>query len=183
MLQTDQYVVMGNPIAHSQSPDIHLNFAKQLSINLNYQKYLVEPENLNTFVNHFFDHNGKGLNVTAPFKNAVFKIAKNISVESKKCQSVNTLYLNSKNEICGDTTDGKGLLIDLQSKQFDVKNKNILIVGSGGATTSILYALLMEGAKTYKTLAGAAELNCFGNNIHNVDAVFYLFNLTHVSSL
>jgi len=138
--------VIGNPIEHSRSPSIHLSFAKQFELELRYQKYLVEPEDLKPFITNFFNRGGKGLNVTLPFKQEVIQIAKNISEESKLCQSVNTLYLNHQSEICGDTTDGKGLLADLVLKDFNIANKHILIVGAGGATTSILYALLQIGA-------------------------------------
>lgn len=139
--------VIGNPIEHSQSPIIHQDFAKQFDIKLDYQKHLLTQEKLKSFIEDFFEQGGKGLNVTLPFKKEVIAICKHISKEAKFCQSVNTLYLNEKNEICGETTDGKGLLEDLKSKAFEVKNKQILIVGSGGATTSILYALLKASAK------------------------------------
>ena len=138
--------VIGNPIKHSQSPIIHQNFAKQFELKLDYQKYLLTQEKLRSFIEDFFEQGGRGLNVTLPFKKEVIAICKNISKESKFCQSVNTLYLNEKNKICGDTTDGKGLLEDLKSKLFEIKDKQILIVGAGGATTSILYALLQAGA-------------------------------------
>ncbi|MGB0495843.1 MAG: shikimate dehydrogenase [Kangiellaceae bacterium] len=139
--------VIGNPIAHSQSPDIHLSFAKQFDLDLDYQKYLVSPEELKSFIADFFGRGGRGLNVTLPFKQEVMGLAKNVSRESLLCRSVNTLYLNDNKDICGDTTDGKGLLIDLELNSFEVKNKNILIIGAGGATTSILYSLLNAGAK------------------------------------
>ncbi len=138
--------VIGNPIEHSQSPIIHQDFAKQFDLNLDYQKHLLTQEKLKSFIEDFFEQGGKGLNVTLPFKKEVIKIAKNISKEAKFCQSVNTLYVNERNEICGDTTDGKGLLEDLKLKLFEIKDKQILIVGAGGATTSILYALLQAGA-------------------------------------
>lgn len=138
--------VIGNPIEHSQSPIIHKAFAEQFNLNVDYQKYLLTQERLKPFIQDFFEKGGRGLNVTLPFKQDVMQIIKNVSKESQFCQSVNTLYLNEKNEICGDTTDGKGLLGNLKSKAFTVKDKNVLIVGAGGATTSILYALLKAGA-------------------------------------
>ena len=141
-----RFGVIGNPIKHSQSPIIHQDFAKQFDIKLDYQKYLLTQEKLKSFIYNFFEQGGRGLNVTLPFKKEVIKIAKNISKEAKFCQSVNTLFVNESNEICGDTTDGKGLLEDLKLKLFEIKNKHILIVGAGGATTSILYALLQAGA-------------------------------------
>jgi len=139
--------VIGNPIEHSQSPLIHQKFAQEFNLNLDYQKYCLTQETLRPFIEEFFARAGKGLNVTLPFKQAVMEIAKNVSKESRLCQSVNTLYLNENNEISGDTTDGKGLIEDLKSKSFEVKDKQILIIGAGGATTSVLYALVKAGAK------------------------------------
>jgi len=139
--------VIGNPIAHSLSPDIHLNFAKQLNIDLDYQKYLVDKNQLNYFVKHFFEKGGIGLNVTLPFKQEVITTVDELSEASKICRSVNTLSIQKNGLIYGDTTDGDGLIFHLNKINFKFKDKTILILGAGGASVSVIYALLKNRVK------------------------------------
>jgi len=139
--------VVGNPVKHSLSPEIHFNFAKQFNINLDYQKYLVEPEQLETFIKNFFIKGGVGLNVTLPFKQSVIPFIDELSMASEMCGSVNTLSVKKDGSIKGDTTDGDGLLLHLKQLEYEVKGKTILILGAGGASISVIYALLKNQAK------------------------------------
>ena len=68
----DQYAVVGNPIAHSKSPEIHTEFAKNTQQNIHYSKQLVPLGGFVEHVNNFFEAGGKGLNVTVPFKEDAF---------------------------------------------------------------------------------------------------------------
>jgi len=139
--------VIGNPIEHSLSPEIHFNFAKQFDINLDYQKYLVAPEQLDTFIKNFFIKGGVGLNVTLPFKQSVIPFIDELSKTSKICGSVNTLSVKEDGNIRGDTTDGEGLLLHLKQLKYEIKEKTILILGTGGASISVIYALLKNQSK------------------------------------
>lgn len=134
--------VIGNPIKHSLSPKIHHQFAKQCAIQLDYQKYLLEKDHISTFVKDFFSNGGIGLNVTLPFKQLVLETVDQLSESAKICQSVNTLSIDQIGKIHGDTTDGAGLILDLERLGYLFKNKNILIIGAGGASISVIYALL-----------------------------------------
>lgn len=134
--------VIGNPIAHSLSPQIHQNFAKQFDLKLDYQKFLVEQNQLDSFVENFFRSGGVGLNVTLPFKQQVLDLVDELSDAAKVCQAVNTLSVDKNGNIQGDTTDGSGLILDLNRLGFKFKNKNILVVGAGGASISIIHALV-----------------------------------------
>jgi len=139
--------VIGDPIAHSLSPDIHLGFAKQFNIALDYQKHLLKKYQLVPFIKGFFKNGGTGLNVTLPFKQDVIAMVDQLSEASKLCQSVNTLSLQKNGNIQGDTTDGEGLILDLDKRRYRFKHKNILIVGAGGASISVIYTLLKNSAK------------------------------------
>ena len=139
--------VIGNPIAHSQSPEIHQSFASSCQIELQYDKFLVTDETLPDFVDTFFKQNGTGLNVTLPFKQSVIKLVDKLSDNAELCQSVNTLFLNEEGKLCGDSTDGEGLLMDLEKQGYNYQGKNILLIGAGGAAVSVICALLKRNAK------------------------------------
>lgn len=140
----DRYAVIGNPIAHSKSPSIHTEFAKLTGETLRYTAELVEPGEVKFFIEKFSNENGKGLNITVPFKQDAFQLATQLSERAQRAGAVNTLLIKN-NIIFGDTTDGVGLLNDLtKNHQLQLKNKNILIVGAGGAVRGVLEPLLLE---------------------------------------
>ena len=141
------FAVIGNPIAHSLSPQIHHAFAEQCGIKLQYDKICVETESdiFETFVRDFFKQGGAGLNITLPFKQRAFQLADQLTERAKLAGAVNTLIPISLTEILGDNTDGAGLIQDLTVNQKQViAGKRILILGSGGATKGILPVLLAE---------------------------------------
>ena len=138
---TDRYAVIGNPIKHSQSPFIHTEFARQTQQQLVYTAELVELGQVKQFVSEFRNHNGKGLNVTVPFKLDAFELAESLSERAQRAGAVNTLMLDKK--ITGDTTDGTGLVNDLMlNHNIPLKNKRILILGAGGAVRGVIESIL-----------------------------------------
>ncbi len=140
----DRYAVIGNPIAHSKSPQIHAAFAEQTGESLVYTAELVEVGQVAEFVKQFSEHNGRGLNVTVPFKQDAFELAQRLSDRAQRAGAVNTLVLDN-HEIYGDTTDGVGLLNDLsQNHGIKLAGKRILVLGAGGAVRGVLEPLLEQ---------------------------------------
>lgn len=140
----DRYAVIGNPIAHSKSPLIHAAFAEQTGETLSYTAELVEPGKVADFVSEFMRHNGRGMNVTVPFKQDAFELADTLSDRAQRAGAVNTLILDN-GTIYGDTTDGVGLLNDLViNHKQSLKHKRILVIGAGGAVRGVLEPLLLE---------------------------------------
>jgi len=138
------YAVVGHPISHSLSPQIHHAFAEQCGISLQYDKYCVETHEtvFEAFVRDFFQQGGAGLNITSPFKQRAFQLAGQVTERARLAGAVNTLIPLSPTEILGDNTDGVGLVHDLLENQKQlIAGKTILILGSGGATQGILPAL------------------------------------------
>lgn len=146
----DKYLVIGNPIAHSLSPQIHAEFAKQTHQVLTYDRLCVEPENFFSTLDSFFASGGKGANITAPFKSMAFEYTQSrCSERAQLAKAVNTLYLNPHdNKVWGDNTDGIGLLRDLKKHDWDISGKKLLILGAGGAIRGILPALLSENPES-----------------------------------
>lgn len=143
--QIDRYAVIGNPIEHSKSPDIHLLFADQTGEQLHYEKILADEGKFSQVASEFFANGGKGLNVTVPFKNDACKFVDELTEYAKNAGAVNTIYKNENGKFVGANTDGIGLLRDLKkSLRVQIINKKILIVGAGGATQGIVEPLLHE---------------------------------------
>jgi len=141
----DRYAVIGNPIEHSKSPDIHLLFADQTGERLHYEKIFAEENAFTQVVNEFFNFDGKGLNVTVPFKNEAYDFVDELSDYAKHAGAVNTIYKNDSGQFVGANTDGIGLLRDLKKTlRLQIIDKKILIVGAGGATQGIVEPLLNE---------------------------------------
>jgi len=141
----DRYAVMGNPIAHSKSPLIHTEFARQTGQSLLYSAELVDLGELPQAVAEFQARNGKGLNITVPFKQDAFALAHELSPRAQRAGAVNTLVLREENNYFGDTTDGAGLLNDLLiNHQPNLTHKNILLLGAGGAVRGVIEPLLQQ---------------------------------------
>ena len=141
----DRYAVFGNPIAHSKSPQIHTLFAEQTKQPLIYTAELAEIGQFDQAVKNFIDNGGKGLNVTVPFKEDAWNCAAQRSQRAQRAGAVNTLKLLDDGTLFGDTTDGTGLVRDLiQNHRVQIKDKNILLIGAGGAVRGVLQALLEQ---------------------------------------
>ena len=145
MQPSDHYAVMGNPVAHSQSPAIHSLFASQTGQRLHYESLLVAEGAFDRAVAAFFAGKGRGLNVTVPFKEQACALAGQLSARARRCGTVNTLWQDSQGLVHGDTTDGAGLLQDLRhNMQVPLEGRRILVLGAGGAVRSIVEPLLAQ---------------------------------------
>lgn len=169
---TDLYAVMGNPIHHSKSPQIHTQFAEQSKQDLVYSAMLVPIDGFKSAVSNFFKGKGKGINITVPFKEEAFKLADQLTERAQTAQAVNTLMLQEDGSILGDNTDGAGLVGDLVlNNQVDLKDKRILVIGAGGAVRGILHPFLKQGPesitianRTFEKAQNLAEnFNQFGS--------------------
>lgn len=141
----DLYAVVGNPIHHSKSPKIHGEFAAQTNEALEYSAIQAPLDGFTNTVQSFFKSGGKGLNITVPFKEHAWQLSAKLSERARLAGAVNTLYLNDKGEICGENTDGIGLVRDLTlNHKVVLKGKRILILGAGGAVRGVLLPILEE---------------------------------------
>jgi shikimate dehydrogenase len=141
----DAYAVMGNPIAHSKSPQIHQAFARQTRQNITYEAILVDAGGFDQAVGNFVATGGKGLNITVPFKREAWKLVTQRSQSAELAGAVNTIIVNKDQTLTGDNTDGVGLVRDLiQNQGVALQDKAILLLGAGGAARGVLEPLLAE---------------------------------------
>jgi shikimate dehydrogenase len=145
---SDTYAVIGNPITHSKSPLIHTEFSKQTKQDIHYEAIFAPLNGFTKAINLFRQNDGKGLNVTIPFKFDAYKISTQLTEQAKAAQAVNTLVFNG-NEIYGHNTDGTGLIRDIITNLgFTITAKRILLCGAGGAASGIILPLLKQKPST-----------------------------------
>ncbi len=141
----DNYCVVGNPVAHSKSPQIHAAFAEQTQQNIFYQAIQVDDGKFKAALKEFQAQGGKGLNITVPFKGEAWEISEDRSNRAERALAVNTISFDDAGNIIGDNTDGVGLIRDMTiNHDISIKDKDILILGAGGAVRGILDPLFDE---------------------------------------
>ena len=162
MTTPDRYAVIGNPIAHSKSPEIHARFAAQTGENLSYERLLAPLDGFAETVRAFIENGGRGLNVTVPFKLEAYEMTTGLTNRARIAGAVNTLLLGGA-EIIGDNTDGVGLVADIvQNVGMSLSGKRLLLLGAGGAARGVLQPLIDENPSELvianRTLGKAHEL-------------------------
>ncbi len=140
----DSYAVIGNPISHSKSPLIHTTFAQQTHQSMQYVAILAPLDDFKATVESFRQQDGKGLNVTVPFKLQAFQLSTHLTTRATIAQAVNTLKFD-EGEILGDNTDGAGLVRDIElNLGISIATKRILLMGAGGAARGVILPLLQQ---------------------------------------
>lgn len=144
----DKYAVIGNPIEHSKSPEIHRAFAQQTGEPVEYGRILGSLDDFSGDVRRFLAEGGLGLNVTVPFKEQAWRLADELSPRAHTAGAVNTLIRLENNLLRGDNTDGTGLVRDLSVNQgFRLQGKRLLMLGAGGAVRGVIRPLLEQQPK------------------------------------
>ena len=136
-----KFLVIGNPIEHSLSPLLHNYWIKNNNIDAIYEKQKLDENELKHLVSQVKEKKIEGINVTVPFKKAVIPFLDELSDEAEKTQSVNTIYLNN-NKTIGHNTDIVGFETSIKKSNYDLNNKEVLILGAGGVVPSIIFALI-----------------------------------------
>lgn len=159
----DLYAVVGNPIEHSLSPQIHSQFAQQTNQAIEYQALKLEQEQFEDQVRELQQQGYRGLNVTVPFKEKAWHLADRLSPRAQDAKAVNTLFFQDDGKIIGDNTDGMGLSRDLIiNHEILIPHRKILILGAGGAVRGVLGPILARkpGMLTIanRTLSRAEQL-------------------------
>ena len=135
-----KYLVIGNPISHSLSPEIHNFWFEKHGIDATYLKKKSNSGDIKNLIEKVKNKEIDGINVTVPYKKEVISYLDELSLDAKSTQSVNTIYLD-RNKIIGHNTDIDGFELAIKSIKFDVSGKKIFILGAGGVVSSIIFAL------------------------------------------
>ena len=153
-----KYLVIGNPIEHSLSPLIHNHWMKKYNLfDSIYEKREIEEKDLRKIVKEIRDDEIVGANVTVPFKKLIIPFLDELENTAKKTESVNTL-IKVKDKVVGHNTDQLGFSLTIREHfqsyndktiPMPLNGKNIFVLGAGGVTSSIIYALKDEGAQIF----------------------------------
>ena len=139
---TDRYAVIGSPVRHSKSPEIHQAFARAVGIELEYTTIEAPPDGFLDAVRAFRAGGGLGLNVTAPFKLEAYALADRRSERAEAAGSVNTLKFGDTG-VQADNFDGIGLVRDIEENLgYAIADLRVLVLGAGGAARGIVHPLI-----------------------------------------
>ncbi|MCG7623751.1 shikimate dehydrogenase [Epibacterium sp. Ofav1-8] len=170
--------VIGCPIAHSKSPQIHRHWLTTHGINGHYMPMHVEPEDLETVVRMMPRMGFVGANVTIPHKQAIMDIADKVTDRAKLMGAANTLIFREDGSVVADNTDGYGFITNLHdgAPEWDPKSGPATVFGAGGASRAVVASLIEAGVPeirlTNRTRARADDLaEAFGQKIKVVDWV------------
>ena len=157
-LISGRFAVVGNPVEHSLSPRIHAAFARQGGRQIDYCAEQVEVGGFEGWVSAFFNTEGRGLNVTLPFKTRAFDMANTASDRARQTGAANFLTVNEAGGIHADNTDGKGLLTDVMTNAgWILEGARVLVLGAGGAVKGVIPSLLEAGPATLVIANRTAE--------------------------
>lgn len=144
----NKLAVIGNPVAHSLSPEIHAAFALQANIEVSYERILADPDAFAETARAFVDDGAVGFNVTVPFKREAWVLADTVSPEAAASEAVNTVTVQDDHTLRGDNTDGAGLVRDMTGNLgWRLEGARMLLVGAGGAVSGVIPAILATGAE------------------------------------
>lgn len=137
--------VIGWPIAHSRSPLIHGYWLAKHGIEGSYTRVPVAPADLKTFITSLPANGYAGCNVTIPHKEAAFRLITPADDMTRKLGVTNTIYVRDS-RLFGTSTDGEGFLASLvAATSYQPAAAPAMVVGAGGAATSVVGALVDAG--------------------------------------
>ena len=143
------YGIIGKPLSHSLSPDLHNYWFKKYKIFADYSLLEIELSEIGEIIKKIRCSELQGINVTVPYKQAVIPFLDLIVDDARETLSVNTVSLNEKGQVVGHNTDVYGLEYGFVNKlnSLNSEQDKVLILGAGGVSPSVIYALSKRGTK------------------------------------
>lgn len=139
--------LLGWPIAHSLSPQMHNAAAQDLGLNWVYVPLPVHPENVATAVTGLSALGFRGVNVTVPHKQAVMSHLDEITEGAQAIGAVNTIKVGTGGRLTGYNTDWSGFMADLVALDIDVNGRDCIVLGAGGSARAVAFGLARAGAQ------------------------------------
>jgi len=153
---TLRFGVIGSPVAHSRSPEMHEAAYRALGIDATYERVHVAPDELAGFIGRLAAEGFRGINVTLPHKQAVGAHLDEISKRARIIGAVNSITVEDDGRLVGDNTDAPGLVRSLVEAGFAPRGARVVILGAGGAARAAVVGLAEAGASAI-TIAARRE--------------------------
>tara|TARA_Y100000741_G_scaffold127010_1_gene95748 strand:+ start:44 stop:868 length:825 start_codon:yes stop_codon:yes gene_type:complete len=153
--------IIGSPIAHSLSPVLHNYWFKKYNIEANYSLLNVTEENLKNVIDKIRDKELSGINVTLPYKQKIIPFIDKLINDAQNTNSVNTIFLNNDNIVIGENTDVFGLQAAYLKEINNAENKKALVIGAGGVSSSVIFALEKSKVKNISIINRTYEKSLF----------------------
>tara|TARA_B100000941_G_C28468256_1_gene534886 strand:+ start:318 stop:1139 length:822 start_codon:yes stop_codon:yes gene_type:complete len=168
----EKYLVVGNPIDHSLSPQLHNYWLQKNNINGIYNKQKLSKNDLEHLIVKIKNKEIAGVNVTVPFKKEIISYLDELTLEADKTQSVNTVLLLN-NKVIGHNTDVSGFEKAIKDTKYNLSGKKTLILGAGGVVSSIILALfkmkVFSVTISNRTKAKAENLRDYYNSFMSLE--------------
>lgn len=138
--------LIGSPVAHSGSPAMYNYAFARLGVDYAYLAFDIPPQGVAEAMAAIRTLNMKGFNITMPHKVAILPYLDGVAPEVELIGAANTVVQQADGRYIGYNTDGKGFVYDLEAHGYSIKGKKLLILGAGGASTSIQAQCALDGA-------------------------------------
>ncbi len=200
MTSPDRYAVLGNPVAHSQSPFIHAAFARQTGHPVEYSRVLCAMDGFAQAVRDFAASGARGCNVTVPFKFQSSALARQVTPRATLAHAANVLRFDDGGWLA-DNTDGIGLVRDIEiNAGHALRGQRVLLIGAGGAAAGVLGPLIearpahlhvanrtpdkaMALVRRHASLADGLRVGLSGGALHSAESAFDVVLNSSASSL
>jgi shikimate dehydrogenase len=152
--------ITGHPLDHTVSPAMHNAAFRALNVPGMYFKLPAAPVELEAVTGTMIELDMRGMNVTIPHKESIIPLLDRLDLQAIKVGAVNTI-INNKGTLIGSNTDLYGVAKTFELANFDVKDKDVLVLGAGGASRAVCAYLSEAGANvkiTNRTNTKAASL-------------------------
>ena len=177
MAEKYKFALLGTPIEHSLSPEIHKIFAEGCGLEIDYTKIDTDKPQLKNTVGRLKSEGFSGFNCTMPLKEEVIKYTDEKSGQCEFLRVCNTVKIKN-NILSAHTTDGDGMVAGIKYNGIKIAGKNILLLGAGGTAKSILLSLTESGANRLIVLNRSKEnLENMRGLFDGPTVLFDLFNL------
>ena len=174
----NKYGLLGRILSHSFSKIIHEYFFDVNGICASYDLIEIEENQIEETLELLRKNVYQGFNVTIPYKETVIKYLDELSLAASNINAVNTIYVKD-GKLIGDNTDYLGFIEQLNYLQIEVQNKDIYVLGSGGASKALCYALRKLNANPV-IVSRNKEDGITYSELENIDSFYMIINTTPV---
>ena len=158
-----KYHIIGKPLSHSLSPLLHNYWFKKYKIDAEYTCLEIEENNFINIIDKVKHEEISGINVTLPYKQKIIPFLDKIVNDAKETFSVNTIFLDDNKNVIGENTDVFGLQAGYLKEILNNEgsDKNALVLGAGGVSSSIILALIKSNIKNISLANRTYEKSLF----------------------